>query len=85
MNQKEFLSIKEVSDLLGISRIAVFRRVKLGQIKAQKIGRNFAINKSELSNILGESLSIEEKRSLKEGVKKTIKDFSETLEKLGKE
>jgi excisionase family DNA binding protein len=85
MTQKDFLTIKEVADLLGISRVAVFKKVKLGQIKAEKIGRNFAIQKSELSNILGQSLSQEEKKVIHEGVKKTIKEFGDTLEKLGKE
>lgn len=85
MSQKEFYTIKEVADLLGISRVAVFVRVKQGKIKAAKIGRNYAIKKSELAEILGEALSVQQKNVLREGVKKTIEEYGEVLEKLGKE
>ena len=33
----------EVAALLGISRIAVFKRVKKGQLQALRIGRNWAV------------------------------------------
>ena len=45
MKNKEYLTIKELADLLGITRIAVYKKVKKGQIKAVRIGRNFAIPK----------------------------------------
>lgn len=85
MNQKEFYTIKEVADMLGISRIAVYKKVKSGKIKSEKIGRNFAINKKELASILGQALTVSEKKVIQDGVKKTIKDFGQVLELLGKE
>ena len=43
MQKEKYLTIPQVAKLLGISRIAVYKKVKNGQIKAEKIGRNYAI------------------------------------------
>jgi len=40
---REFLSIPEAAALMGVSRIAVFKKVKKGQLAAIRIGRNWAI------------------------------------------
>lgn len=85
MAQKDFYTSSEIAEILGISRIAVFKKIKQGKIKATKIGRNFAIPKSELSIILNESLSKEQKKVLIDGVKKTVKEYGQTLEMLGGE
>lgn len=45
---REFYSLPEVAALLGISRIAVFKRVKKGQLSALRIGRNWAVPASAL-------------------------------------
>ena len=47
--EKEFYSVPEFAKKLGISRIAVFKRVKRGKIQAIRIGRNWAIPSSELA------------------------------------
>ncbi|MBZ0166922.1 MAG: helix-turn-helix domain-containing protein, partial [Candidatus Omnitrophica bacterium] len=41
--QKAYLSIPEYARQLGISRIAVFKKVKQGLIPAKKVGRNYVI------------------------------------------
>ncbi|MCX6760474.1 MAG: helix-turn-helix domain-containing protein [Candidatus Nealsonbacteria bacterium] len=51
MESKEFYTTKELAELLGISRIAVFNRIKKGDIKAQKMGRNFVIFKKDIGNM----------------------------------
>ncbi|OGS52289.1 MAG: hypothetical protein A3J79_03285 [Elusimicrobia bacterium RIFOXYB2_FULL_62_6] len=43
-----FLSIPEAAARLGVTRIAVFKKVKKGQIAAIRIGRNWAIPVSAL-------------------------------------
>lgn len=85
MDNKNFLTITELAEILGISRVAVFKKIKSGQIKAQKIGRMFAIPKQEFENILGNTLSQEQKQIINKGVQKTIKDYGKTLELLGNE
>lgn len=51
MESKEFYTTKELAELLGISRIAVFNRIKKGNIKAQKMGRNFIIFKKDIGDM----------------------------------
>jgi len=51
MESKEFYTTKELAELLGISRIAVFNRIKKGDIKAQKMGRNFIIFKKDIGDM----------------------------------
>ncbi len=82
---KEFFSTGEVAKLLGISRIAVFKKIKSGDIKALKIGRNFAVDKKDLPEVLGAVLKKAQKQEIEEAVRKTVKEYSETLKLLGKE
>ena len=51
MKSKEFYTTIELAKLLGISRVAVFNRIKKGEIKAQKMGRNFVIFKKDMEDI----------------------------------
>lgn len=50
IEKKEFLSIPEAAVLLGISRIAVFKKVKKAQLPAIRIGRNWAIPAGAVSD-----------------------------------
>ncbi|MDO8561168.1 MAG: helix-turn-helix domain-containing protein [bacterium] len=81
---KEFTT-SEVAKLLGISRVAVFKKIKSGDIKAKKIGRNFAVDKKDLPEILGAVLREDEKREIEKAVKKTVREYGQTLKLLGKE
>lgn len=47
-----FLSSAQAAKILGISRISVYKRIKKGQIKAVRIGRNFAIAEDTISQML---------------------------------
>ena len=85
MDKKQFFSTVELAKILGISRIAVFKKIKSGEIKAEKVGRNFIIDKKNLVEILGNTLTEENKREIEKSVKKTVKEYGETLKLLGKE
>lgn len=41
----EYMSVKEVCDVLGISKQAVHKAIKSGRIKAVKVGKLYRINK----------------------------------------
>ena len=82
---KELLSTSEVVKILGVSRVAVFKKIKAGEIKANKVGRNFVIRKEELPKILGSTLGEERKRLIESAVRKTVKEYGRALELLGKE
>ena len=85
MEKKKYLSVPELAKLLGISRIAVFKKIKSGVIHAEKIGRNYAVPREEFENILGTTLADRQKTVIEEGVKKTVKEYGRALELLGKE
>lgn len=85
MDKKNYYTISEVSQILGVSRVAVFKKIKSRKIKAIKIGSIYAIPKKELGVILDEKLTAQQKKTLREAVRKTIKDYGRTLELLGKE
>ncbi|MDO8601442.1 MAG: helix-turn-helix domain-containing protein [bacterium] len=81
----QFVSTAEVAKILGISRIAVFKKIKNGEIKATKVGRAFIVEKKDILEISGNVLSEENKRGIEEAVAKTVKEYGETLRLLGKE
>ena len=85
MDKKEYLSTSEVAQLMGISRVAVFKKIKSGEIEAVKIGRNYAIRREHLPEILGGVLSDAQKNTVEEAVKKVVTEYGETLRLLGKE
>jgi len=83
MENKDFFSTAELAKILGISRIAVFNKIKKGKIKATKIGRSFVIAKKDLENILSVGISEKDKKRISQAVKKTVKEYGETLKMLG--
>ena len=64
MENKDFFSTAELAKVLGISRVAVFNRIKKGEIKAIKIGRSFVIAKKDLENILSTGISEKDKEKI---------------------
>ncbi|NCO44596.1 helix-turn-helix domain-containing protein [Candidatus Wolfebacteria bacterium] len=82
---KKFFSTTEVALFLGISRQAVFKKIKAGEIKARKIGRNFVIDRKDLSEIVGKVLNQKQKLEIQESVDKTVREYGETLKLLGRE
>lgn len=85
MKEDDYLTIPQLAEILGISRIAIYKRVKKGQIKAIRIGRNYAIPKKYISEILGENLSETSKKQIDRAISRTVKEYGEVLKLLGKE
>ncbi len=85
MKKGEYLTIPQLAEVLGISRVAVYRKVKKGQIKAVKIGRAYAIPQKQIAAILGKTLRQEDKKEIDLAVKKTVKEYGQTLKLLGSE
>lgn len=81
----EFFTITELARALGISRVAVFKRIKAKQLKAQKIGRSYIIRKADLPMEFGGELTEEKKQMIAKAVRKTVQEYGEALRMLGKE
>ena len=85
MVNEKYITIPQLAELLGLSRIEVYRRVRKGQIKAEKIGRMYVIRDTEVAHILGKKLTAKDKGQIEKAVKKAVKEYGDVLRKLGEE
>ncbi len=81
----KYFTIPEAAKILKISRIAVYKQVKSGKIKAVRLGRNYAIPAGALPQMPGKELRSQDKARLDAGIKRVIGEYSETLKLLGQE
>jgi len=84
MNEKDFISVNEAAQIMGISRVAVFKKIKSGEIKATKVGRAYIVNKKSLASIYQDLTSVQKKK-VEKAVERVVKEYGEALKKLGKE
>lgn len=85
MEKNQYLSVSQLAQILNISRVAVLKKINKGQIEATKVGRNFIIPKDQLGEILSDALSPHTKELIEKAVKRTVKEYGETLKLLGQE
>lgn len=85
MEKREFISVLEFAELLGVSRIAIYKRIKKGQIDAVRIGRSYAIPRKYVNDIVGKTLSEKNKKMIAAAVKRTFKEYGEVIKRLGRE
>jgi excisionase family DNA binding protein len=85
MKKQEYLTIPQMAKILGISRIAVYRKVKKGQIKAERIGRSFAIRRDTIGARRDKAIIVRDKRRIDAAVRKAFKEYGETFRLLGRE
>jgi len=89
MDKRAYISIAEAAKLLGVSRIAVYMRVKKGKIPAIRIGKSYAIPREyadkNFIDIVGGPLRDEEKRDIEKSVQRTVREYGEVLKRLGQE
>lgn len=82
--EEKFLSLSEAARLMGISRVAVFKKIKKGEIKARKVGRVYIINRKSIGGVFQEQ-TVQQKNEIKKAVGRVIKEYGEALKKLGQE
>jgi len=82
--EKRYISTTEAAKILGISTVAVFKKIKSGVLPAQKIGRNYVIDLKDLGLGGGSSSKQTEKR-IAEAVKRVVSEYGEAIKKLGTE
>ena len=84
-----FISVAELAKILGISHVAVFKKIKKGQIPAQRVGRSYVISMEDVSHLIHGSesdiLTEAKKEEIESAVEKVVKEYGETLKLLGKE
>ena len=85
MAKVKYITIPELAKILGVSRIAIYNRVKKGQIPATKIGRIYVITDQTIADILGKEVTRRGKIRIDAAVHKTLREYGEVLKKLAKE
>lgn len=82
---KRYFSAPEIAKLIGVSRTAIFKKIKSGQIHAEKIGRNYIIPREEYEAILGIFVPERRKKDIENTVERVFKRYGPALRKLGRE
>jgi len=85
MANEKYITIPQLAKLLGVSRIAIYNRVKKGQIPATKIGRTYVIRDQTIANILGKEVTRRGKERIDAAVRRTVREYGEVLKQLAKE
>jgi len=85
MSTEKYITIPELAKLLGVSRIAIYNRVKKGQIPATRIGGTYVITDKTVADILGKKVTAERKKRIDAAVARTVREYGEVLKLLGKE
>lgn len=82
---ENYLTTSEAAKILGVSRVAVFKKIKKGGLSARKIGRNYVIDKESLSPALKRKVSEKDKIFISNTTSRVVEEYGETLKLLGQE
>lgn len=85
MVKKDYITIPQLAKALGISRIAVYRKVKSGAIPATKVGRIYVISDRTVNEILGKNVSRKAKSRIDTAIARTTREYGQVLKWLSKE
>jgi excisionase family DNA binding protein len=83
--RQRYYSIPDVASLLGMSRVAVYKKVKSGEIRAIKLGRNYGISGAYVAQLLGKKVGQVRRKQIDRAVKRVVREYGELLRMLGKE
>jgi len=67
MDKSDYITTAELAKMLDISRVAVFKKIKDGELKAVAMGRNYVVEKDSLPSEIRERIQ-EEKRQTVEKI-----------------
>lgn len=85
MAHEKYITIPELAKLLGVSRIAIYKRVKKGEIPATKIGRTYVITDQTIANIIGKEVTSKGKERIDAAVRRTVREYGSVLKQLAQE
>lgn len=80
-----FFSTTELAEMLGVSRVTVFKKIRSGAIHAEKVGRNYVIPKDEIAAALGVFVPERRRKEIDQSIDRTIKEYGDALRRLGEE
>jgi len=71
--------------MLGLSRIAVYKKVKAGKIKATKVGRIHVISDPDIGKVLQENVDARDRTRLDRAVRRVVREYGDVLKRLARE
>ena len=83
--RSRYFSIPDVALLLGMSRVAVYKKVKRREIRAIKLGRTYGISSVYVGQLLGKNVGQVRRKQIDRAVKRVVREYGELLRMLGKE
>ncbi len=83
--EKQFLTVIEAAKAMGVTRAAIYKKMKNGQIPFEKVYGHFLIPVEGVEGGVTRGLTEEGKAEIDQGVAKAMKEYGETLKLLGKE
>lgn len=84
MTEKTLFSIEEAAEKCGVSRMTIYRWIKAGKIKPERIGKKQMVPLNEIAKC-GKELTSESQDEIRAAVKRVATEYRETLELLAKE
>lgn len=84
-SDRDFFSTAELAQMLGVSRVAVFKKIRSGTIHAQKVGRSYVIPREEMAAALGTFVPERRRREIDQSIDRTVREYGDALRRLGKE
>ena len=81
---KRLIGTSEAARIMGISRVAVFKKIKKGDIVASKVGRNYVIDRRELGDIY-QDITPAARAKIDRAVNRTVQEYGDVLKRLGEE
>ena len=79
------LSVPQLATRMGLSRIAVYNRVRKGLIPAQKAGRNYVISAQTARRLLQDEITPARAAWIEATVKRVVREYGPALKLLSQE
>lgn len=83
-SSKKFLTVSDVSKKIGLSRMQVIRKIRSGEIHAERVGRSYIIPEEGLPGIY-RKISQVERDHVTEAVRRVLKEYGDVIRRLGRE
>ncbi|MFA6992169.1 MAG: helix-turn-helix domain-containing protein [Candidatus Gracilibacteria bacterium] len=80
-----FLSLQEAANKLNISRQALFKKIKKGEVPAKKIKGKYSIKEEDLCDIFQICVSKSREKEISKAVKRLFDEYGEALKLLANE
>ncbi|MFH1161987.1 MAG: excisionase family DNA-binding protein [Candidatus Jorgensenbacteria bacterium] len=82
---KNFYSTSEAARILKLSRVEVFRKIKSGRMRAEKVGRNYVIPAEAVMEALGKTVGTAKREEIGRSINRALKEYGDTFKRLAKE